>query len=641
MKKLFAIIALGLLMTNCGGDSGGDDPDPTPDGGSITFTLGAKRLADAQELDNQLTWKGGDELGIYCSRISVTANYKAALSSASSFTSTFAFSDTQEHTFYLYAPYNTSGALSNKTPLFTVELPTRQQALSAVADHAVVYSRITTAPAAGNTVDVAFSHLFAYAAFDITSDKSSYRLKSVRLTAPEGVLLGGTCSVDLQSSRPATFAADGSNSITASAEASALVMSSARTAYMVLNPQTVARDYTVTVDLENPADGSVERFVGTLTGKTFPAQALTENAFATASMTLREDIEIDFGQTSALTWGGLASIEHANVSVVRNDIRTTPEAYGIRYRKSGSGDEWTTVTAVDGKSSTPSLVDDQTYEYEVWVRFEGKTSYSGRIEHFTAGVETRNFYKRSLVLKYTGIWCHNCPNMSAILETADTSWPNRMEIMEIHADQNTGLDPYELPGFNTIAGRYNVTAFPTSIVDARGAVSNGQVAVIAPVVVNLAKESLANFAPACGITFSSSLSDRALTVKTKIYVKESDEYLLTVALAEDRTTTQQEGYSGTFQMHNVSRVFMTDILGDTITVNAGTVYEKTFTCTLPADGVPANSKVVVYVQRKYNAAHPEKKGVTGVTYGSFGGYYVDNCRVATIGTKTLLEYEKE
>ncbi len=639
MKKLLALFAFALVATNCGGGSD-DNGGPTPDDKKVTFNLGQKQLSAASELDAQLTWKANDVMGIYCSRISATANYKATLNNASTFASTFAFNGTTEHTFYAYAPYNTSGSLSNKTPKITVALPAVQDIQKAVSDNAFVYSKTAAMPENGTTVNLTFSHLFAYAGFNVSSDLGAYKLKSVKLAAPTGAILAGSCTVDLQASQPATFASAGSsNSVSAATASPSLTMAAARSVYMVLNPQTASKDYTVTVDLENPADGSVARFRSTLVGKTYPAGTLTKADLATTSMTAVEDVVIDFGQASVMMWGGPVSVDHANLSVLLNDVRTPADSYGVRYRKSNSGDSWTPVTATDGRSDLGTLENEVAYDYEVWAIFKGQTYYSGVVKHFIAGVDTRDFYKRSLAMKFTGMWCHNCPNMSVIIQTASESWPNRLISMELHKDQG-GVDPYELATMSQLTTRFNISAYPMTIVDVRALVENGQVAVKAPLLVNVGKESLANYKPACGITFNSSLSGRTLTVDTKIYVKESDDYLLSVVLAEDRTTTSQSGYTGTWEMHNIARVFMTNILGDAMPGVAGAIYEKQFTCTLPSDGVVANSKVLVYIQRKFSAAYPEKKGVTGVTYGSYGGYYVDNCSIAPLETQTLLEYEE-
>ena len=81
------------------------------------------------------------------------------------------------------------------------------------------------------------------------------------------------------------------------------------------------------------------------------------------------------------------------------------------------------------------------------------------------------------------------------------------------------------------------------------------------------------------------------------------------------------------------KTLTSSISGDSFSISeAGETKSFTFTCTVPASYNKNNLMVLAYVQRKFG-----NRPV--IQSGSYGDWYVDNCRVAAVGTTAPLEAE--
>ena len=102
--------------------------------------------------------------------------------------------------------------------------------------------------------------------------------------------------------------------------------------------------------------------------------------------------------------------------------------------------EWTFVAAVDGQES------ESVTDTALVIAEEGKA-----------------FFRRSLVLDFTGTWCVNCPKMDAAIEAAMEERPGRVVPVSVHC---LSIDPmYVKPLSDNLVKQFGVNAYPSAVVD--------------------------------------------------------------------------------------------------------------------------------------------------------------------------------
>jgi hypothetical protein len=154
---------------------------------------------------------------------------------------------------------------------------------------------------------------------------------------------------------------------------------------------------------------------------------------------------------------------------------------------------------------------------------------------------------------------------------------------------------------------------------------------------DVAEETGANYPAKSGIACKSTLDGTSLTVDLSLYFKEADDYMVTVLLLEDGIVGYQNGGDNNYRHDDVARLAVTSISGDAVKVeNDCTVVNKTYTATVKSNWQAENLEVLVYVEKPYGS-QSKVKGVSGASYGNYGDTYIDNCRVAKVGTEAPLE----
>lgn len=88
----------------------------------------------------------------------------------------------------------------------------------------------------------------------------------------------------------------------------------------------------------------------------------------------------------------------------------------------------------------------------------------------------------------------------------------------------------------------------------------------------------------------------------------------------------------------VARKTLTALTGDVVSIAQDySVFNKSYSTTIPSEYVTANCRVLVYVQKQYGSTRAQN--VAEVTYHDFGGYYVDNCLSGKVGENIPLAFE--
>lgn len=248
---------------------------------------------------------------------------------------------------------------------------------------------------------------------------------------------------------------------------------------------------------------------------------------------------------------------------------------------------------------------------------------------------TREFYKTTLGLKFTGQSCQNCPMMAENFHKAQELRPDRFEIMNMHGYQKTD----ELCYTNAAVFRdyYGVSGFPHGIFNSMADLENevGLVDKIVPLI----DEALKTPAKTA-ISMNSVWDGTTLSLDGFIAVREALDYKIHIFVMEDGIIARQSGGSADYVHDAVLRYAVTDDLGDDLTgTGEEKVVEYANTVQLPSDvfyKTDDNGYVLIFTTYAHSGT-PEGS-VSGVEYSDYG-MIVDNVAVLPLNGQAAFRYE--
>lgn len=234
----------------------------------------------------------------------------------------------------------------------------------------------------------------------------------------------------------------------------------------------------------------------------------------------------------------------------------------------------------------------------------------------------KEFWHKSLGMGFTATWCGYCPNLATGFAKAVSQYPNKIEQLNLHpASSNLGFS-----GTSALSNIFNVTGYPTGMIDYRSRIGNYASDDAATLVVDAVKETEKNYPVKTGISFSSSVSGSTLNLNVKLYIKEKGDYKVTAVLLEDNIIGYQNGGGDNYNHSSIARVAITDITGDAVSTSEDNkTVSKNYTATIPSSCDKNNLRVLVYVLRQYSSQ-------TIIRTADYGDYYVDNAISAAVGT---------
>ena len=235
---------------------------------------------------------------------------------------------------------------------------------------------------------------------------------------------------------------------------------------------------------------------------------------------------------------------------------------------------------------------------------------------------SKEFWHRSLAMRFTATWCGYCPNLATGFALADSQYPNKIEQLNLHpTSSNLGFS-----GTSSLDNIFNVTGYPTGMIDYRRKIGNRVYNDAAILVVSTVKETEKYYPVKTGTSFSSSVSGNTLNLNVKLYIKEKGDYKVTAVLLEDNIIGYQNGGGSSYNHSSIARVAITDITGDAVSTSEDNkTVSKNYTATIPSSCDKNNLRVLVYVLRQYGSQ-------TIIRTADYGDYYVDNAISAAVGT---------
>ena len=245
----------------------------------------------------------------------------------------------------------------------------------------------------------------------------------------------------------------------------------------------------------------------------------------------------------------------------------------------------------------------------------------------------KNFYHRSVGFKFTATWCGYCPAMATEWDFAQSVCGDKFIIAAFHP---TSSD-LGFAGTSKLEEVYNITGYPTGIVDGRASVYSSSI--VKPVI----DETESAYGTSSGIEFESTVSGNSVNLDVNLYIHEKGDYKITALLVEDGIIAYQADYYDephpSFKHDNIVRLAFTDVSGDAFAIDGHNLAKSfSYSGTIPSGCNSANMRVLVYVQRSYGDRAQVKK-VSGASYGSYGDYYIDNANDAALGEKAKAKYD--
>jgi len=211
-------------------------------------------------------------------------------------------------------------------------------------------------------------------------------------------------------------------------------------------------------------------------------------------------------------------------SMIRN-LTDGTELEGNVFAPAGAG-EWTFAAALDGAESEPVTVT------AIEIADEGKV-----------------FFRRSLVLDFTGTWCVNCPKMEAAIEETMEARPGRVIPVSVHC---MSVDPmYVKPLSDDLSGRFGVTAYPSAVVDLD---PESLITTSSPELLQSHIDRiLETRGAAAGVRVESTLSDGNYTLTAEMKAVRDGDYTLALLVLEDGIVAAQTGGTTDYIHNNILR----------------------------------------------------------------------------------------
>lgn len=224
--------------------------------------------------------------------------------------------------------------------------------------------------------------------------------------------------------------------------------------------------------------------------------------------------------------------------------------------------EWSFVATLDGAESEPLTVT------AIEIADEGK-----------------DFFRRSLVLDFTGTWCVHCPKMEAAIEETMEARPGRIVPVSVHC---MSIDPmYVKPLSDDLVKKFKVEGYPSAVVDLD---PESLITKQSPELLQSHIDRLLEArGPAAGIRVESTVNEGGFTLKAEMKAVRDGTYTLAVLVLEDGTVAAQTGGTTDYVHNNILRSWTE---GESLNVKEGDTASCDFTGT-----VTAKSRFVVLVLR--------------------------------------------
>ena len=612
----FALAAVAALFALSCSEEPVDVQTETEETGEITYLEagfeGADETRTLRQADGKVFWSPGDEIAII--RGTTSAGKKKFMATNTEPAARAVFSGTMpagSASYWAVYPY-TDDVYNNGTYIVTT-LPSEQEAVAGTfADDLF----ISAAYVRNSATSITFVHQCGGVKFSVTEPG----VQKVRLIpAKEDVYLAGLIGLYAASTsaspyiRATGYPEDMSSTVELSApEGETLQVGEAY--HFVTIPATLTGGFSLVFQKE---DGSV------------------------AIRRVEKDVQIKAGHFATLMeadkgleYGQFFRYSPESVSIEAEGGLFAVDIEGTYSYHIDSYSDWITAVSTSGDPLTGCR---HTYYVEPNTSGEERTGmlsvcygdncYPLLVTQSAAG-GTKVIPHHSLGMRFTATWCGYCPMMDEAFHKVKESMGDKFEYICLYSSSNGGN--YGTTAADVLNNQYQISGFPTGIIDGRFELINYQdTGYTAQVGIDAMDETEKYYPATSSIALSSTVSGQVVTVKADVYTAREEEYKITAFLVENDIVGYQADYTNgstnTFNHSRVARILLnSNAMGDSFEADADATRTFTYTATVPEDYNLENMAVLVYVQRSYGDR-------PAVQSGSYGDFYVDNCRYAALG----------
>lgn len=205
-------------------------------------------------------------------------------------------------------------------------------------------------------------------------------------------------------------------------------------------------------------------------------------------------------------------------------------------------------TDLEGNVFTPT----QEGEWTFIADFDGVESESLTVTAIEIAEVGKDYFRRSLVLDFTGTWCVNCPKMQAAIDEVMEARPGRVIPVGVHCM----ADPMRIkPLCDNLAKQFKVSAYPSAVVDMdpESLITQSSSELLLSHIDRLLEAR----GPAAGVRIETALEGEELTVTAEMTVVREGDYSLEIILLEDGIVHSQTGGTEDYVHNSVLRQWFT------------------------------------------------------------------------------------
>ena len=247
-----------------------------------------------------------------------------------------------------------------------------------------------------------------------------------------------------------------------------------------------------------------------------------------------------------------------------------------------------------------------------------------------SGIGLKKVTHHSLGMRFTATWCGWCPYMNESFNKAKDLLGDRFDYVNLHVSSSN----LAFSGTNYWASLFQVSGLPTGIVDGRIQISNStDTDAVAQRIADAVDEQENLYPVQTAVGLQSTLSGRNLTLQAEVFARKAGSYKLTVFLLESGVVYYQSGVGNNYVHNRIGRMSLTASSGDTVTVTEDNGTEVVnLSATIPSGYDLTKMDILAFVQCPFGS-----QGI--VQSGSYGDWYIDNCRSVALGANAPLEVE--
>ncbi len=251
------------------------------------------------------------------------------------------------------------------------------------------------------------------------------------------------------------------------------------------------------------------------------------------------------------------------------------------------------------------------------------TTKTVAITQLGGGWQNQAFVHKSLYMMFTSVYCPYSDLMNEKIHQIDNIVGDKYHRVDVYVNSLGDAD-INYPDAGDLMALYYV-ATPSGSLDHRIQVQNWSKK-------NLLQETFENeireqedvYPAATGVSFTSSIAGRTLSVSGNVYSHEAETFRLTVYLLENQVEQGSKLYD------NVLRKSLSNTLGDDFSIGSkNSTKPFQYSVDIPEGYNEENLYVLVIISRQYG-----QQKIIRTIYSDY--YYVDNCRLAKVGEEAKL-----